>query len=54
MDDFSITQYGNPLDESKYTIDLENKVFSSVENSLVLDFTEEYGWAFNQDHDRSG
>ena len=29
MDSYSITQYGRPLDPSKYTIDLDAKVFTS-------------------------
>ena len=44
---YSITQEGKTLDESKYTIDLDNKVFSSKENALVLDFSNCYGWCFN-------
>jgi len=47
MDNFSITKFGNPLDESLYTIDIKNKVFSSCENDLVLDFTYLEGWTFN-------
>ena len=46
---YSITQYGKPLDKNKYTIDEKNKVFSSSENNLVLDFSGEYGWSFNTD-----
>jgi len=41
MDRFSITKNGNPLDESLYTIDIENREFSSREDDLVLDFN---GW----------
>ena len=41
LDGFSITQNGNPLDESLYTIDIENMEFSSKEDDLVLDFN---GW----------
>ncbi len=39
MDNFGITHNGKPLDKSKYTIDLENKVFISNRDDLVLDFT---------------
>ncbi len=46
MGNFSITQYGKPLDESLYTIDLENEVFTSAEHDLVLDFTYRHGWTF--------
>ena len=46
MDDFSITQDGKPLDESKYIIDVEGKIFGSLEGNLVLDFSGLYGWAF--------
>ena len=48
MDNFSITQNGKPLDKSLYTIDLDNKVFFSKENELVLDFNScnDYGWTF--------
>jgi len=46
MDDFSITQYGKPLDKSIYTIDLEKKFFSSKAINLVLDFSDLEGWTF--------
>ena len=46
MDNFSITQYGKPLDKSKYTIDLDTKTFNSEENDLVLDFNGLDGWIF--------
>jgi hypothetical protein len=36
---FSVTQYGKELDKSKYTWD-KNKVFSTTENNLVLDFSD--------------
>ena len=38
MNNYSISQYGKPLDKSKYTIDEDTKTFSSDENDLVLDF----------------
>ena len=50
MDNFSVTQFGKPLDESLYTIDLENKVFSSGEDYLVLDFTGLSGWTLHIGH----
>ena len=40
MDSFSITQYGKPLDKSLYCIDIKNRVFSTNESNLVLDFTD--------------
>ena len=46
MGNFSITQYGNPLDKSKYTIDLDTKVFSSNQHNLVLDFNYLTVWTF--------
>lgn len=48
MDNFSITQYGKPLDKSKYTIDIENKVFSTEEVCLVFNLNSlKSGWTFN-------
>ena len=55
MDNFSITQYGKPLSKIKYTLDLDNKTFSSKHNDLVLDcynldcwtFKTGYGCTFN-------
>ncbi len=47
MDDFSITCHGKPLDESTYSIDLENKVFNTDSSNLVLDFSGLGGWTFN-------
>ncbi len=47
MDNFSITKNGEPLDESLYSIDLDNKTFSSKEDDLVLDFTGLAGWTFH-------
>ena len=44
--DYSITQNGKTLSESKYTIDLENKTFSSKEDNLVLDFSKLDSWTF--------
>jgi len=43
---YSITQFGKPLDKSKYTIDEKTKTFSSNENSLVLDFSDKWDWVF--------
>ena len=41
-----ISQYGNLLSEDKFSIDLDNKVFRSIEDNLVLDFKGLYDWAF--------
>ena len=48
MDNFSITQYGEPLDKSEYTIDIVNKVFGSNRDDLVLDFNgcRHSSWTF--------
>jgi len=46
VDNFSIKQFGKPLDVSKYSIDIEARVFSSIENNLVLDFGGLSGWTF--------
>ena len=46
MDNFSITQFGKPLDESLYTIDIENKLFSTAEDSLILNFEDLHHWVF--------
>ena len=43
---YSITQNGKKLAESKYTIDEKAKTFSTIENNLVLDFSGLDGWAF--------
>ena len=43
---FSITRWGKPCN-TKYDIDYENKVFTSKEDDLVLDFTGLSGWTFN-------
>ena len=51
MDDFIITQNGKPLLESLYTINIKNKVFSSVENDLVLDFADRENWMFKTGSD---
>ena len=51
MYNFSITQYGKPLDESLYTIDVKNKIFASRETNLVLDFTGIDGWTFRTSGD---
>ena len=46
MDDYSITIYGKTLDKSNYTIDLDNKTFSTEEGNLVLDFKGLPEWTF--------
>ena len=51
MNNLRITQNGKPLDESLYTIDMENMVFSSGEDNLVLDFTGLDGWTFKTGND---
>ena len=43
---YSITKNGKPLDKKLYTIDEKTKTFSSNEDGLVLDFSDEYGWVF--------
>ena len=43
---YSITQYGKPLDKSKYSIDLDTYTFSSNETNLVLDFYGIHYWTF--------
>ena len=37
---FSVTQHGKELDKSKYVWDENNKVFSTKEDNLVLDFSD--------------
>ena len=44
---FSVTQNGKELDKSKYNWDEENKVFSTKENNLVLDFYDYIEVTFN-------
>ena len=44
---YSVTKNGKPLDKKLYTIDEKTKTFSSNESGLVLDFSNEYGWAFD-------
>ncbi len=46
MDSFSITRAGKPLDESLYTIDIDNRVFASKEGGLFLDFGRLNEWTF--------
>ncbi len=46
MANFIITQFGKPLDKSRYTIDLEKKFFYSESIHLVLDFTDLKDWSF--------
>lgn len=48
---YSLTQHGKLLEESKYTLDKESKVFSSNEDGLVLDFKEYSGWTFKVKND---
>lgn len=43
--DYSITYKGKALAESKYSIDLDNKIFGSDTCGLVIDFSD-YGWTF--------
>lgn len=51
MDDFSITQHGEPLHKSKYSIDLDAKTFSTEASYLVFDFTDVGGWTFKTGDD---
>ena len=51
MDNFSITQYGKPLNKSKYSIDLDTKAFSTKEDNLVLDFDDLADWTFKTGSD---
>jgi len=46
VDNFSITQHGEPLDKSKYMIDIESRAFSTNEDNLVLDFHNLRSWTF--------
>src|SRR3990167_5193985 len=41
-----ITQLGKELSKDKYVIDLKAKSFSTTEDNLVLDFSNEHGWVF--------
>ena len=43
---FSITQYGKELSESKYSWNEETKTLSTTESNLVLDFTNFNGVTF--------
>ena len=43
---FSITQNGKPLSPDKYTWDAKNKVLTTSEDNLVLDFTKYNGVTF--------
>ena len=47
---FSVTQHGKELDKSKYVWDENNKVFSTKEDNLVLDFSDYDGITFNTNH----
>ena len=44
---FSVTQFGKPLSEDKYTWDAETKTFSTTEDYLVLDFSKLTKCTFN-------
>ena len=46
MDNYSITRNGKPLSTYQYRIDLENKVFSTSSQHLILDFGCLRGWTF--------
>ena len=46
-----ITQLGKALDKKKYIIDKKSKSFSTTEDNLVLDFSDEYGWVFKTGSD---
>ena len=46
MINFSVTQYGKPLDKSKYNWDKKTKTFSTIEDNLILDFSEVEGVTF--------
>src|SRR3990167_8227759 len=46
-----ITQLGKALDKEKYVIDEKSKSFSTTEDNLVLDFSDEYGWIFKTGSD---
>ena len=41
-----ITQLGKELSKDKYVIDLKAKSFSTTEDNLVLDFSDEHRWVF--------
>src|SRR3990167_4291600 len=41
-----ITQLGKELSKDKYVIDLKAKSFSTTEDNLVLDFSDEHRWGF--------
>jgi hypothetical protein len=43
----SVTQNGKELDKSKYNWDEKNKIFSTEENNLVLDFSDYSEVTFN-------
>ena len=43
----SISQAGKIIDPSKYSMDFDNKIFSSEESHLVFDFHSTDGWTFN-------
>src|SRR3990167_5585257 len=45
------TQLGKALDKKKYIIDKKSKSFSTTEDNLVLDFSDEYGWVFKTGSD---
>ena len=43
----SVTQHGKKLDESKFTLDLKHRTFSTKENNLVIDASLLNGFTFN-------
>ncbi len=47
MGEFSITCRGKTLCESKYNINIEQKIFYTKESNLVLDFYDLHGWTFH-------
>jgi uncharacterized cupin superfamily protein len=51
MFNYKVTQHGLELHPSKYTFDENNKVFSSLENDLVLDFSTVDGFTFKTGSD---
>lgn len=46
---YTITQNGDPLSASLYTVDEENKIFTTLEDNLLVDFTDLSGWCFHMD-----
>ena len=48
---FSVTQFGKKLSKDQYTWDERTKTFSTVENNLVLDFSEYNNCTFDTSDD---